>query len=121
MQIDCESVELSEHADPRAFVISKNAHRRHLTASQRAAAVVTVNDWRERGGDHKKQYAPGAHCSPTAEKMAKQAGTSVRTIVQAKEAAKAGLSDAVRDGKVSVKRAAEIAKLPEEARQEASK
>ena len=45
--------------------------------------------------------------------MAKAAHVTDRTIRQAKVAEKAGLGDAVRDGMFSVKRAAEIAKLPE--------
>jgi hypothetical protein len=37
-------------ADPVAFVISKNLHRRHLTASQRAAAVVSQRIGSPSGG-----------------------------------------------------------------------
>jgi hypothetical protein len=42
---------------------------------------------------------------------------SVRTIQQAKAAEKAGFGQAVRDGKMSVRKAAELAKLPDDARQ----
>jgi len=46
--------------------------------------------------------------------MAQAAQVSERTIRQAKAAQKAGLGDAVKDGKVSGRQAAEIAKLPEQ-------
>lgn len=107
--------ELSETTDPVAFVRSKNRHRRHLTASQYAAIEIKLHEWRTRGGD---QSAPGALRSTDAE-IAAAAGVSERTVEQAKAAERAGLGDAVRQGKVSAKRAAEIAKLPEPERQAA--
>jgi hypothetical protein len=54
----------------------------------------------------------GCRGSTTA-RLAKEADVSPRTIEQAKRAHEAGLGAAVKDGKVSVKHAAEIAKLPE--------
>jgi len=51
--------------------------------------------------------------------MAKEAEVSHATIEQAKLAEEAGLGAATRDGTVSVKRAAEIAKLPKEKREKA--
>ena len=51
--------------------------------------------------------------------MADEAGTSERTIQQVKKAHEAGLSEAMRDGKVSAEKAAAIAKLPEPERQAA--
>lgn len=94
-------------SDPVAFVKSRNLERRHLTASQKAAAIVACHEWRPRGGD---QRAPGALRSPTAADMAKEAQVSERTIKQAKLAHEAGLGEAVRDGALSVKAAAQIAK-----------
>lgn len=101
--------------DPVAFVISRNLHRRHLTASQRAAAVVATSEWRGRG--EKLKSAPGAGL--TEKQMAETAEVSERTIRQAKTAHDAGLGDKVKDGTVSAKRAAEVAKLPKGQREKA--
>lgn len=98
-----------EGEDPVAFVKSKNWHRRHLTQSQKAATEVALRQWAPRG---QGKSAPGADYSTTAE-MAKEAGVSQRTIEQAKAAVSAdpALGEAVKDGKVSAKAAAEMAKL----------
>lgn len=94
-------------SDPVGFVKSHNLERRHLTASQKAAAIVACHEWRGRGGD---QRAPGALRSTTSADMAKEAQVSERTIKQAKAAHDAGLGEAVRDGALSAKAASEIAK-----------
>jgi hypothetical protein len=88
--------------DPQAFVLGANMHRRHLTASQRAAAVVAVSEWKPEG-----RPAVGVNSAPGAELLAARASVSTRTIEQVKTAVRAGLGDAVRDGKVSAKAAAE--------------
>jgi hypothetical protein len=98
-------VNLAADIDPVAFVISRNMHRRHLTGSQRAAAVVSCSEWAT-VGKPKANMEPGS----TLKEMAKAADVSEKTIQQAKTAVSAGLGDKVRDGELSVKKAAEIAK-----------
>lgn len=108
--------------DPAAFVRSENWHRRHLTASQRAAAIVALGDWSHRGKQEKR--APGALLPQTAAHMAKEAGVSERTIKQAKKVEESGskdLKEAVHKGEVTVKRGAEIAKLPKKDQAKAMK
>ncbi len=100
-------VHLEQDEDPVAFVLSMNMNRRHLTASQRAAAVVKCADWRGVGSN---QHEGGS--APSAEALAEQADVSERTIRHAKAAEEAGLGDAVLEGEVSAKRAAEVAKMP---------
>lgn len=111
--VPAEFVEFDE-GDPREFVISKNGHRRHLTASQRAAAVVQVSAWRpaDKTGSGKVIHTGEAASPPprTNEEMAAMAGTTTRTVQQAKRAVEAGFGDLVRDGKVSAEKASEIAK-----------
>jgi hypothetical protein len=106
-EIAPEFVEFDE-GDPREFVISKNGHRRHLTASQRAAAIIKTMEWRPRG--NQPEAIRTSADRPSAEQMAKVAHVGTRTIEQAKAAESAGFGDLVRDGKVSAKQAAEIAK-----------
>lgn len=123
-RVKCVTVK-HDGSDPVAFVLSRNLHRRHLTASQRAAAVVLATDWRQRGRPEKpepgadpKKPEPGSGFSSEAE-MAAAADVTDRTIRQVKTAQRAGLGEAVRDGKLSAKQAAEVAKLPPKKRERA--
>ena len=107
---------LPEGLDPVAYVQSMNLHRRHLTGSQRAAAVVACAKW---APAHRPEKGEAASPFSTTAQMAQAAEVSERTIEKAKRAQEAGLGEAVRDGKVTAERASEIAKLPEQERQAA--
>ena len=94
-------------SDPVAFVKSANWHRRQLTASQRAQAIVALREWRPVG---KPNSAPGAELGVSTADLAKEAGVSTRTVEQAKVVESKGTEaqkKAVLDGKVSVKKAVE--------------
>lgn len=99
--------------DPVAFVESANLHRRHMTASQRAEAVIAVRTWAPAkrppvvGSGNK-----GAMIAPlsTNKEMADVAKVSVRTIKDAKAAHAAGLGESVKDGALTVTEAAQIAR-----------
>lgn len=110
--------------DPAAFVISRNRHRRHLTETQRAAAVVAVHRWRPANEAGKPAASgkglPGDPSSATVKQMAAQAGASRNTVIRAKQADAAGLGEAMRDGKITAKAAAEVARVPEVAQQVAA-
>lgn len=108
-------IEQYDGNDPRAFVLSRNLHRRNLTASQRAAAVVACGEWRPAGYN----VAAAATLSPTNEQLAQEAQVSPRTIRNAKAATKAGLNKPVAEGKITAERGAEIAKLPKSQRKAA--
>jgi len=111
LQMDCPSLEMDDSIDPRDFVKAQNDSRRHLTASQRAAAIVSIYQWVSNGANQhsKTGSAPSSHPTKTTAELAVLAGTSKRTIEQAKAADKAGLIDAVKEGALTVKEAAKIA------------
>ena len=104
--MDCPSVDLGD-VDPRDFVLAQNKARRNLSASQRAAAVTSVYAWAP--AHREKKQAPGVHLSKTNAQLAAIAGVATTTIKQAKVAHKAGLTDAVKAGAITVKEAAQIA------------
>ena len=49
--------------DPVSFVIRKNAHRRHLTAGQRAQMIVGCREW-AKGGVDTGRLTGGAESAP---------------------------------------------------------
>ncbi|EEE06871.1 ParB N-terminal domain-containing protein [Burkholderia dolosa] len=77
-------------ADPLAFVLSANLHRRHLTPGQQAAIVAAATNWLEahgHGGDRKSDQSATLHLETVADR-ATQSGASVRTQKMADKVAK---------------------------------
>jgi len=113
--------------NPAAYVKSCNWHRRHMTASQRAAAVAALNEWGSRGTNQHNRGSipgmdpttggsiPGMDPPKTTKELARQAGVSTATMERAKAVEVGGsdeLKQAVHDGEVSVKAAASAVKKP---------
>lgn len=114
--IECEKdpwLKPYEGNDPAGYVLSSNLHRRHLSASQRAGAIVACNEWRNDGQRGPEKLRNIAELPQTTAKMAETAQVSTRTIESAKAAHNAGFGDDVRDGKISVNAAAAKAKPQE--------
>jgi ribosomal protein L29 len=108
--VHCPTIELIG-VDPQAFVIAQNKARRHIQQGQIALAVAAVYQWKPAG--RPGNSAPGAGFSTA--KLADIAGVGTRTMEQAKAVeskATPKVKEAVKSGEISVKRGAEIAKLP---------
>jgi len=103
--------------DPLEFVRDQHTHR-SLTVTQRATAIALMHQRRPVGRPAKNNCAPGAQFpEKITATLAEQAGSSVRTMDQVELAIKKGapeLVTAMRNGKVSAKKAEQVAKLPKE-------
>jgi len=110
--------------NPVAFVLSKNIHRRHLSASQRAVIVAECVSWLDahRPSTRERPANDNDDCNSnnaqeeqgllvrTGAYLARAANVSPRTIDDAKAAIRAGRGEDVKAGKVSVKQLAREAK-----------
>jgi hypothetical protein len=140
--------DLPDGTDALAFVLSANLRRRHLDASQRALVAARVLQLRQkpgasapgapapspapplpepaapRGPFDEPTRSPAPKAPPAgkaAAQVAEAAGVSTRTVEQAQKVQADGiapLADLVQAGKVSVKAAADVARLPESQQQE---
>ena len=108
LRMHCPSKLLGD-VDPIDFVKSQNDARRHITASQKAAAITAIYSWKPIGANqHKTGREPGSPPQKSNAELAALAGVSDKTIKQAKFVqanATPEVKNAVRDGTMSVKKA----------------
>lgn len=107
--------------DPVAYVLSRNLHRRHLTASQRAMAVAACAKWLPVGRPANSATIAQLPDAPPAgrsiEQLADDAGVSRRTMQHAAKVVKEAapeVAKAVTAGTLPVAQAAEIAAMPQD-------
>lgn len=113
--MECPEAGLEDWIDPKDFVLAQNKNRRHITAAQLAMATTAVYEWYPNGVTSRS--APGAELHKTSAELAEISGTSERTINQAKAVLKNAspeVQDAVKSGKIGLKKAQAIAKLPKD-------
>jgi ParB-like chromosome segregation protein Spo0J len=110
----CKVVYLSDE-ELLKLVLSKNMHRRHLTASQRAMVAAEIADMRQ---GTRTDLAPNeAKSQRDAAEQTRSSRTSVQRAVKVKEKGEQELVEAVKDGRVEVGTAAQALDLdPEDQR-----
>lgn len=120
LKIVPDIITLDDHAiggDPFAFVVSRNLHRRHLSTSQRG--MVAVNIKRAMEGQSAERMKAGTKPDPMAnlpqgssrDNAGKAVGVSGRTVATAEKVTDKGAAPvvkAVKEGKLSVAKAAKI-------------
>jgi ParB-like chromosome segregation protein Spo0J len=112
--VDCPAFDLEPEVDPRDFAASTHM-RRNLSASERAILIVEIYDWVPLGANqHKKEGGSNESPSLTNIELASKSGTSLSTINRAKKALSAApdVVEAVKAGKISAARAADVVSLP---------
>lgn len=117
-QVECPSIPLDAGIDPVEYVRSRTRGR-NMNPSQLALLEVQLHAWR---GDGRPAGNPEPGSALSSAEMGARIGVSDRTIRQAKAVfaqASEPVKAAVKDGKLSVKRGAEIAKLPVEEQEQA--
>lgn len=128
-----------ECGSPIAYVLAKNVDRRHLSVTERALiAVKALPLLKAEAAERKKasqalpgeqahkrrQAAPAGGKGKSAAQAARAAGVSTRTVEQAARVIEHGepdLQEALRQGRVSVSRAAELSQLSSEEQIEAAR
>ncbi len=114
--------------DPLEFVMRENFLRRQLNASQRAMVAADIESFKH-GGNRKSSEAQGdgqdanlhLDLGTTRAEAAEKTGVSVRSVASAAEIKAKGsgeLQEAVRDGRIKLASAAELAELSHEEQRE---
>lgn len=107
-------------AELAEFVLVRNAHRRHQNPSQLGMSVALVHDWARGNNQHAAVGQTGeqtarAVSSATQKEVSKKAGVSEDTLQRANAVKRNApeLVPLVRDGRLDVKTAAQVAGLAE--------
>jgi ParB-like chromosome segregation protein Spo0J len=115
-----------EERDLRAFVVSKNLHRRHLNTSQRAMIAAEIADMTH-GGDRKSDQAGKVQLDsvsrPSRTDAAQLLNVSPESVTTAKKVADRAepeVAKAVKDGKITVSAATKILEHPAEIQRQAA-
>lgn len=105
--------------DPVGFVVSLNLHRRHLSESQRASVAAEIENMRQ---GERTDLEPNANLHKVSrERAAELLNVSPRSVAAASRVHDSGapeLVSALKQGKVSVSAAADVAGLPMEQQKE---
>jgi ParB-like chromosome segregation protein Spo0J len=115
LMVDFVEMDLDESIDPKDFVLAQNKNRRHITAAQLAMATTAVYAWVPRGRQNKS--VPSTDLTKTTTELAKLSGVSESSIEKAKSILKNAseeVKEAVKSGKIGLKKAQAISKLPKE-------
>ena len=122
LEIEPKTRDLPEGSDLVAYVLGKNAHRRHMTAEQRAAVVMLAAEWmpphRPAAKEKGDTVSPLSNDAPAA-----LAGVSKRTIQRVKTQIQAGYGEALAMGSETLRSLAAKARkaASAEAREDAGK
>jgi ParB-like chromosome segregation protein Spo0J len=115
-------------ADPVAYVLSKNLHRRHLDASQRAMVAARAREWYDRQAKERQRVRkgnqpgatqknlPGLSKGQARDQAGQAVGVSGKSVDQATKVRREGvpeLTEAVEGRRLPVSTAAAVAGLPE--------
>ena len=97
LEIEPKTRDLPEGSDLVAYVLGKNAHRRHMTGEQRAAVVLLAAEWMPAHRPAAKEK--GDTVSPLSnDAAAARAGVSKRTVQRVKAQIQAGHGEALATG-----------------------
>ena len=109
--VEPETCELPEDADPVAYVISANLHRRHLTTSQRSKVAEKFAQLKRGDNQHTKEDA--SIDAPSESEAAKLLNVSRANVQRAKAATKhcsKEVNAAIEDGTLTLNMATNLAK-----------
>ena len=102
---------LDDDTDPLPYVLSQNFQRRHLTESQMGLVVAQLTLYKANHGGDRRSAERAEQSSMTIADGAEIAGVSKATVSRGRSVLRDGADsvvDAVRDGKISLRDAAEV-------------